>query len=205
MILFGTIIAMYCTSNKITVPYRSQTKCDLPSASSLSQLAEGPVRNSAIRKTMNKGFVGVKPMPHFSLGLESYVQATSPIRRYSDSITHRQIFAFMEGKSQISEDGILALIDELSSSVKQALDITKEDQYYSRYLWFKKSPIKAYSAQFLRWLRPIESVALVHLDSLAMDLPSKIVGRKEFQPGTRLEVVVDYVDDNTHKIYLINA
>lgn len=33
--------------------------------------------------------------PHSRLGIESYVQVTSPLRRYNDCLVHRQLKAFV--------------------------------------------------------------------------------------------------------------
>ncbi|WP_320676860.1 ribonuclease catalytic domain-containing protein [Prochlorococcus sp. MIT 1300] len=204
MILYGTVVAQHCIANQLTVPFRSQSRFELPPNSSLINLPEGPVRNTTIRTNMTKGISGIKPSPHFSMGLDAYVQATSPIRRYSDLIIQRQIISFSTGRPQYSDEDILSLIDELSAASKQSLAITREDQYYSRYLWFKNSSANHYSAQFLRWLRPNEGIALVHITSLAMDLPSKIKGVRDLPPGSLLKIRVDSIDDKTFKIYLVN-
>jgi exoribonuclease-2 len=39
----------------------------------------------------------LEPAPHSSLGLPAYLQVTSPLRRYQDLATHRQIVAHLAG------------------------------------------------------------------------------------------------------------
>ena len=96
MLLMGAVVAEFGREHGLALPYRSQPPADLPSDVELSALPEGPVRDAAIKRCLSRGVQGTQPMPHFSLGLSAYVQATSPIRRYADLLTHRQLIAVLD-------------------------------------------------------------------------------------------------------------
>lgn len=52
----------------------------------------GVCRDIAVRNCMTKSITSVEPdAGHASLGLRSYVQFTSPIRRYTDMLAHYQV------------------------------------------------------------------------------------------------------------------
>ena len=69
---------------QVPLPYRSQAKPVLPSDSELHSIPEGPCRAAAIRSRMTRGLVSASNvMKHSGLGLNAYVQTTSPIRRYT--------------------------------------------------------------------------------------------------------------------------
>ncbi|MFL0753277.1 MAG: RNB domain-containing ribonuclease, partial [Prochlorococcus sp.] len=73
------------------------------------------MRNSAIKRCLCRGVLGTRPMPHFSLGLSAYVQASSPIRRYSDLLAHRQMIAQLEQQQPLSEHALMQYLDALNT------------------------------------------------------------------------------------------
>lgn len=64
----------------------------LPSEQELQALPSGPCRHVLLRSKMVRGNITTSgPTPHAALGLQGYVQFTSPIRRYSDMLAHFQL------------------------------------------------------------------------------------------------------------------
>lgn len=61
-----------------------------------------------LRKKLNRSFWSPSKNPHFGLGLTCYTTFTSPIRKYSDLLTHRIIksIAFNTKKPQLIDDTI---------------------------------------------------------------------------------------------------
>ena len=51
----------------------------------------------ARRRTMTASQPSSQPGRHAGLGLDQYVQATSPLRRYLDLVVHQQLRAFLAG------------------------------------------------------------------------------------------------------------
>jgi exoribonuclease-2 len=52
-----------------------------------------------MRRLLRRAEVGIQPGPHAGLGLPAYAQATSPLRRYQDLATDRQIAAALSGRA----------------------------------------------------------------------------------------------------------
>ena len=98
MILAGEIAGRYGREHNLALPYRGQPQPELPPEEELLLLPAGPVRYCAVRRCMPRSEMGTTPMRHASLGLDSYVQVTSPIRRYTDLLAHFQIKAHLQGK-----------------------------------------------------------------------------------------------------------
>ena len=132
-------------------------------------------------------------MPHFSLGLASYVQATSPIRRYADLLSHRQLIARLEGKTPLDKDSLGELIGDLDSPLRQAIQISREDQRHWQQVWLSQRREETWTALFLRWLRPQDRLALVHVPDLAMDLVG-CVAATDPAPGDTLDLRVGRAD-----------
>jgi len=96
MLLANEAIATFGTEHSIPLPYRSQTVLR-PSQEEIDDTPPGPCRSwLAIRSTTRTVVSGVA-WPHEGLGLDAYVQATSPVRRYADLAVHYQIKAFLRG------------------------------------------------------------------------------------------------------------
>ncbi|WP_052040504.1 ribonuclease catalytic domain-containing protein, partial [Prochlorococcus sp. MIT 0702] len=203
MILMGTVIAEFGKHQNLALPYRSQPPTQLPSATDLSQLIEGPVRHAAIKRCLSRGVLGTRPMAHFSLGLSAYVQASSPIRRYADLLAHRQVVAHLGGSVPLSEHDLMVQLDALEDPLRQAQQIQREDQRHWQKVWFLKNRHEQWPALFLRWLRPQDQIALVHVECLAMDLACKLNGLIDPSPGLALIMRVLFVDPLTDQIEFV--
>ena len=78
--------------NGIALPYRGQVTPTLPSDKELEGVPSGPCRHVLLRSKMIRGNSTTSgPTPHAGLGLNGYVQFTSPIRRYGDMLAHFQL------------------------------------------------------------------------------------------------------------------
>jgi exoribonuclease-2 len=98
MVLAGAVAARFGLEREMPALYRRQP----PPAETLDVKPADPkdfVAARALRRRLRRGEVGLEPGPHFALGLEAYVQITSPLRRYQDLAMHRQIIAALEGRS----------------------------------------------------------------------------------------------------------
>ena len=192
MILAGAVIGAHGRHSGLALPFRSQQASELPAASDLDALPPGPVRHAAIKRCLNRGHMGVSAAAHFSLGLDAYVQATSPIRRYGDLLVQRQLAAQLEGAMPLDADALGQLLSEIEAPIRQGLQISREDQRHWQQVWFEQNPQPEWQGLFLRWLRPQDQLGLVHLEDLALELPCHCPPRSE--PADRLLVRVREVD-----------
>eukprot|EP00878_Enallax_costatus_P020415 GHUV01021581.1.p5 GENE.GHUV01021581.1~~GHUV01021581.1.p5 ORF type:complete len:142 (-),score=36.61 GHUV01021581.1:511-936(-) len=88
MILAGEAVGTVGAQQHLPLPYRGQEVPQLPPQEVLDALPEGPCRGYALRRCMTRSVIEPAPVRHASLALDAYVQFTSPIRRYSDIMTH---------------------------------------------------------------------------------------------------------------------
>ena len=201
MILAGAVAARFGSTHNLALPYRSQLPADLPSANELEQLPDGAVRFAAIKRCLSRGLMGTQPSPHFSLGLNAYAQATSPIRRYGDLVVQRQIAAVINAETPLSEESMQELIDSFDSAVREGLTISREDQRHWQQVWFEHHQTHQWPVDFLRWLRPQDRLGLVRLDDLAMDVAAECPAGSV--PGDGLVLKVDQVDSQCDQLRLL--
>jgi len=203
MILAGAVVAEYGRQRDLALPFRSQPPAELPAATELEALPPGPVRHAAIKRCLSRGLTGIKPERHFSLGLEAYVQATSPIRRYADLVVQRQLRHLREGTPTLDGDALTALLTELEGPLRQAQQISREDQRHWQQVWFQQQSGQPWPAQFLRWLRPQDGLGLVHVEALALDLAAHCP--QACEPGHQLVLRVQQVDPLRDQLRLVTS
>jgi exoribonuclease-2 len=90
MVLANTLAARFLMEQGLPAIYRSQpepreTLTPRPDKSLLELWQD--------RRRLSRVVMELDPKPHWGLGLPAYTFATSPIRRYLDLVTHRQILA----------------------------------------------------------------------------------------------------------------
>ena len=201
MILAGAAVADLAREANLPLPFRSQPNSPLPAPTELEALAPGPVRHAALRKGLSRSSTGTTAAPHFSLGLEAYVQATSPIRRYGDLLTQRQLAALLEQGAPLSADQLSDLLEELEPALRQGIQISREDQRHWQQVWFCHHRSERWDGLFLRWLRPQDGLALVRIEALAMDLA--VVLHDGGHPGEMVVVQVKESDPDADVLRLV--
>ena len=101
MLMTGEAVAQFARDHNIPIPFTTQ---DAP-----TEIVEGstPSANFARRRTMTGSQPGNTPGPHAGLGLDQYVQATSPLRRYLDLVVHQQLRAFLRSETVLDEQEVM--------------------------------------------------------------------------------------------------
>ena len=84
-----------------------------------------------ILRSMKLAIYSGKESNHFALGLDEYCHFTSPIRRYSDLVTHRVIKSIIEKKeSSYSQDEIDEIATVCSEKDREAEKVVRESSKY---------------------------------------------------------------------------
>ncbi|XP_041999122.1 ribonuclease II, chloroplastic/mitochondrial-like isoform X1 [Salvia splendens] len=155
MILCGEVMATFGSVNKIALPYRGQPQSNID-ISDFAHLPEGPVRSSAIVKTMRAAeFDFRKPTRHGVLGLPGYVQFTSPIRRYMDLLAHYQVKAFLRGDSPPFSAGQLeGMASLVNMNIRLVRRLSSSSLRYWMIEYLRRQPKeKKFSALVLRFIK----------------------------------------------------
>ncbi|MFM1797780.1 MAG: hypothetical protein RLZZ117_58 [Cyanobacteriota bacterium] len=200
MILAGAALADHGKRHQLPLPYRGQTATPLPTAAELEALPAGPPRWAAIKCCLSRGQVSTSPKPHFSLGLEAYVQATSPIRRYGDLLAQRQLAAHLQGQAPLEASLLSDVLTTMEAGLREAITVSRDDQRHWRQVWFSEHVGQQWRGMFLRWLREDHQLALIHLEGLAMDLAAECHGAA--RPGDPVLVRVREVDPLRDRLQL---
>ncbi|HEY9646039.1 MAG TPA: ribonuclease R family protein [Chroococcidiopsis sp.] len=193
MILAGEVAGRYGQLHDLPVPFRGQPQPELPAEEELLQLPPGPVRYCAIRRCMPRSEVGITPVRHSSLALDTYTQVTSPIRRYTDLLAHFQIKSHLRGEPlPFSPDEMTDLVHAVSSTAYEATMVERQTNRYWGLEYLRRNPDEVWQALMLRWLREHENLGLVLLEDLGLEMAMRF--NRPVELGDRFDVKVAYAD-----------
>ena len=192
MILVGEVTARYGIEHELPLPYRAQPQPQI-SEDELVGIDEPLLRDYALRRFMPRTQTTVEPASHAGLGLPAYVQATSPIRRYADLLTHYQIKAHLRGDElPFDAKRFEGLIMTGGETARGAMQVERQTKRYWALEYLKRHQEEALDARLVRWLRPDTGLGLILLEGLALEMAMVF---KELPPlGDRFQVVVSHVD-----------
>ena len=114
MILSNWMAARFLKEKQIPAIFRSQPK---PKEVILKNGTGTLFQNWMQRKLLNRFILRAEPDHHCGLGLDAYVTASSPIRKYFDLVTQRQIRAALGLETAYTEQEIEAIINELTRPI----------------------------------------------------------------------------------------
>ena len=141
MITYNWQIADFLKNHNVPASYKVQKS---PNTDELNRIPNTVVGNHMISRVLRPAMYSRSAGWHFGLGLNAYVQATSPLRRYSDLCIQRQITHYMETKNNsYSEDEISNVCHSVDTQVKNLSSIERSRTRY----WFLKYLNERYLSQ----------------------------------------------------------
>nr|WP_222620540.1 ribonuclease R family protein [Sphaerospermopsis sp. LEGE 00249] len=193
MILAGEVAARYGQTHNIPLPFRGQPQPELPPEEELLQLPAGFVRFCALRRCMPKSEMSITPVRHAGLGLDTYTQATSPIRRYSDLLTHFQLKAHLRGEDlPFSAEQLKEVMMTVSTTTQELTMVERQTNRYYALEYLRRNPQEIWQVTILMWLREDSNLALILLEDLGLQLP--MVFRRSVSLGEQVLVKVSIAD-----------
>ncbi|MBU0493367.1 MAG: RNB domain-containing ribonuclease [Chloroflexi bacterium] len=183
MLLAGEAVGRFALEHDIPLPYTIQAPPDIPDRP--TDLAG----MFAMRRRLQPSQQSTMPGPHAGLGLPIYVQATSPLRRYLDLVTHQQLRAYLADEALLTAPDVL-------ERVGAAAAVTGSVRRAER--WARRHWTLVYLMQHPDWRGP---GVLVEADGgrgkvllPELDLEARIRLRREYPLNSELVLVARQVD-----------
>ncbi|RUA02153.1 MAG: exoribonuclease II [Deltaproteobacteria bacterium] len=131
MILANAMMARFLSDHKMPAIFRSQAD----PKKRLYKGMEGTLfQNWMQRRQLSRFQLGCLPEKHAGLGVDAYVTATSPIRKYTDLITQRQIRAVLGMETPYTAEEI----DRIIASIRQPMTLVARTQQKRYRYWLLK-------------------------------------------------------------------
>ena len=173
MILMGHITSDFLRKNNIPAPFRSQ-KINCDSKNILEKNINSPIKYIILKQFIGKSFISIKSDTHETLGLDSYVQTTSPLRRYLDLLVQRQLYLKINNKKILSEEIVNKEIELSNLKQKENNNIIKENKLLYLKLYFNNKGNILYKIIFVRWINYKKNIALVFFTEYNLELLIKL-------------------------------
>lgn len=169
MILANRTAAAYLAGRDIPAIYRTQAETDL---GDLEQAEHDAVWRFLVLRRMKPLELSLKSRPHATLGVDTYCQITSPIRRYADLVLQRQLrTALTEGPPAYDAD---EMMDELSALERSR--ILNKIQARREWYWL---------------LKHLEQQKDVHIRAIVLETRERNILVEFPDFGTRMAVKVE--------------
>jgi len=131
MVLANSIMASFAAEHRIPVLFRGQERPEDERNERGHDAPEGPAKDFSARTKLKKSSVSFEPHHHAGLGLDAYIQATSPIRRYMDLIHQRQFIEYLRsGRPWIERRDLEPIAAEVDLSLQSATLASRETKRY---------------------------------------------------------------------------
>jgi exoribonuclease-2 len=183
MIAAGEGTGTWAASRGLAFPYISQ-EVDIQ-----GKIPDGLAGSIQLRRCMRPRVLSVKPGCHQGLGLDTYTQVTSPLRRYTDLLSHIQIRGFLRGDKPVSADDISTRLGYSEAAISAVIHAERasNNHWIMVYLSDKKDSLwdaVAVENKGNRWV--------VIIPSLAMETQTAL--QKNVSPNDVIKLVLKSVN-----------
>ena len=159
MVIAGECAGTWAAGKGIAFPYVSQ-EADVPDTA-----LPGYAGSIQLRRSMRPRVLSTRPGRHQGLGLDTYTQVTSPLRRYTDLLAHIQLRAFLRGGTPLSTDEVSARLGFSDAATVAAVQAERASNHHWTMVYLSDKKDSEWDAVALekkgnRWAVIIPSLAL---------------------------------------------
>ncbi len=191
MILTNSLVGQFCAQRQIPIVYRGQAA---PRETFPNSFTYDPVLHYRQQRTMNPARIGLDPMRHSSLGVDMYTTFTSPLRRYVDLLSHRQLHAYLErGEPLYTGEQLKTILAEVEAGLTRASTVEHDRRRYWLWRYLGRRQGEVFMGIVLDRFARNYPVMLPEV-MLEVDVPA---GGKELVPGDQVKVRIETVQPRT--------
>ncbi|MFO8047708.1 MAG: RNB domain-containing ribonuclease [Desulfosudaceae bacterium] len=157
-------------------------------------------QNWVQRKMMSRVKLGTEPRRHAGLGVERYVTVTSPIRKYLDLVTQRQLKAALGTGQPYAAGEIMALVEALTQRLWQ---VGRIQQARQRYWILKFLEARVGSTEEALILDCYKNEYAVLLPEYLLECRMSRISGAKLKPQDQIRVTIQHVNafNNAISIY----
>jgi exoribonuclease-2 len=187
MILTNSLVGQFCAQRHIPIVFRGQAA---PRETFPTTFTYDPVLHYRQQRAMNPARTGLEPSRHSSLGVDVYTTFTSPLRRYVDLLSHRQLHAYLvQGEPLYDEERLRAILAEVETGLSRAGMVEHDRRRYWLLKYLGQRQGEVFSGVVLDRF-PRNYLVMLPDVMLEVDVP---VGAKELVPGDQVKVRIEAV------------
>jgi exoribonuclease-2 len=183
MLMAGVAVGEFSIENDIPVPFSTQPEHEL-SVDDLENL-KTPSSMFAARKKLRRGKHSIQAGKHGGMGLDNYVQVTSPLRRYLDLVVHYQLRRFVNNEELISIEELSRIMAEVDIPIRSNRQTERYTNMHWKLVYLLQNNNHRVSATIVEKFDKNKSI--VSVDSLAMTKKLVLSGGDDLNATILLE------------------
>jgi exoribonuclease-2 len=165
----GYVTSLFIVKYNLAAAFRIQ-KLNCNPSEILNKYNDSEIKYIILKQYMGRSYITTKPGIHESLGLQMYVQCTSPLRRYLDLIIQRQVYNKINNYEILSKDSVSMIIDYSKNRQSENNNIFKNDKLKYLRLFFKNEKKACYKIIFVKWINHKRNIALVYFPDYSLEI-----------------------------------
>lgn len=185
MLLVGEATAFFAFKHNIPFQYISQ----MPPTNMPKTLVAGLAGEFQKRRYVKARSVGTSPLLHSGLGLSMYAQITSPMRRYGDLISQKQLINYIDGLPYLSTDELFAKIAMGDISFRDSQMVERLSKKHFILVYLLQHPADTFEATVLSYQ---DGMAQIYIRSIGLE--EKMNLKHEAKPNDLVEVKAIYIN-----------
>ena len=152
-------------------------------------------------KYLKPSRIGLSSEPHFSLGVDAYVQITSPIRRYLDLVLQRQIIGELDGQGAgYTEEDLERVYPQVEVGIREKKMVERARERY----WLLKHLKGLEGKKITGIVSSLRETSMsIYLTDYLLELPVPYNSEMDLKEGDTVNLIVEHVDPLRRKIVLI--
>ncbi len=195
MIFANSLMAEFLAANNVPAVFRSQAQ---PKQRLFKGIETSLILNFMQRKQLSRAMIGTKPEIHSGLGVKAYATATSPIRRYHDLLTQRQVKSIFGYDKAYTKTELETILQSISVAIANAgrVQASRKRYWIIKYLESKRG--KTYEALVLDCHRDQYTVLIKEFMYEAKLSPSGV----KLKHGDIIQVTIQHADARRDQLSL---
>lgn len=196
MVAANAVVGRWCADRGVVVPWRAQPMPD--DAARIDAWLAGEdslVGGWRAARAMPAASTVFEPAPHHGLGVDAYVQVTSPVRRFTDWLAHASIRAALLGEPPI--DDLADRVAAAEVAARASARAMRRTHHYWRLRWLEAQGDVPMDAAVLRGAAAGRRVEVLLVDPL---VSMRVTATRALAPGDRVRVQITAVDPRAGRL-----
>ncbi len=194
MILANQLVANLAVREAIPLLYRTQ---EPPSEAIALPGHYDPVVTDQVFRKLKRSTISLEPAPHASLGLEAYVQVTSPIRRLADLACQQQLSAHLQEQPL---PHAASELEEVQSAIRSSEKDLRAVERKSNRLYLLKYLDLHFRGQPLEAVVLSSSASSYQVETCELFARGRLLSPQPHAPGEHVTVRIDKVDPEDDRL-----
>ncbi|MBI5607756.1 MAG: RNB domain-containing ribonuclease [Deltaproteobacteria bacterium] len=165
MILAGEVAATFARDRGVQLPFRHQARPkDAPLPPGLYTSASEVF---SVLRCLSPAQTALQPKAHAVMGVAAYAQVTSPLRRYTDLLGHRQLTAALRGQPGLAASELTDRVAQAEAAASLRRQWQRRAERYFKLVWLAGHR----AAVAATVVRSLPSGCVAFIDELSLEVP----------------------------------